>query len=59
MEISRLHFYFVAQKELTSIVLDRALPTEVDDAKIENQSQNANYRCDDHIADNQADEKRD
>ena len=34
-------------------------PTQIDDTKIENQPQNANYRCDYHVSDNQADEKRD
>ena len=36
----------------------KALPTQVDDAEIENQSQNTNYRRDYHIADNQADKER-
>ena len=34
-------------------------PTQIDDAEIENESKDANYRGNYHIADNQADEKWD
>ena len=70
MFLTRVRNYpSVLQKNLAAIYLGcqaifctpsvRGLPTQINNPKIKDQSQNANYGGNDHIADNQADEKRD
>ena len=49
--------YFRCQTIFHALLVNGS-PTQVNDAEIENQSQDANYRCNYHIADNQADKKR-